>query len=167
LEEETLLRPFVGAIRSVRPDLMISFHADGISGHLDHRTVTARAAAAFDLAAEPRRWPDLGPAHAVARFWTYGIPQTKADRITYRKIHGVPDAEVDAVLDVGGFVSNKHAAVAAHATQKPFIEYMEQMLGDLHEYWCEEAFVLARSRVPLPESAARPVRSLRCGMDVG
>lgn len=165
LEEETLLRPFVREIRRVRPDLLISFHADGISGHLDHQTVTARAVTAFDLASDPERWPDLGPTHAAARLWTYGIPQTKAGRITYRRIHAVPDAEVDASIDVGQFLRHKRVAVAAHASQKPFIEYMEQKLGGLDDFWNEEAFVLARARVPLPEDAPRPVKSLWLGME--
>jgi LmbE family N-acetylglucosaminyl deacetylase len=165
LDEETLVRPFVGALRALQPELLLSFHAEGISGHPDHRTVTARAATAFDLAAEAERWPELGPPHAVVRFWTYGIPESKARRITHRRIHAVPDEDVDALIDVRDYVDDKRAAVAAHATQKPFIDHLETIVGGLDEYWGEEAFVLERARIPLPPAEPRPVSDLLVGMD--
>ena len=163
LEEETLLRPFVRAIRAIRPDVLLSFHADGISGHSDHRTVTARALTAFEAAAELGLWPDLGPPHAPARFWAYCIPESKARRITGRQIHAVPDGAVDAELDVSDYVAAKRAAVAAHASQKPFIDWLEAHLGGLDDYWSKEAFVIAASRVPLPKGE-KPVRDLFAGM---
>jgi len=163
LEDVTLLRPMVRVIRAVRPEVLVSFHADGISGHLDHRTVTARAARAFDLAAQADLWPDLGPAHAPARFWAYCIPDSKAQRLTARRLFSVPDAEVDAELDVAAHLPAKRAAVAAHASQKPFIDWLEEQLGGLDGYWAEDAFVLAAARVPLP-GGARPVRDLFAGM---
>jgi N-acetylglucosamine malate deacetylase 2 len=158
LEDETLLRPIVRAIRSVRPQVLVSFHADGISGHTDHRTVSARTLRAFDLAADRALWPDLGAPHAATRFWAYCIPETKARRITTRRIFSVPDESVDALLDVRSHIPAKRAAVAAHASQKPFIDRLEQDLGGLEEQWSTEAFILAAARVPL--DGARPARDL-------
>jgi len=162
LEEETLLRPFVRKIRSVRPDILISFHADGISGHADHRTVTTRALDAFDLAADPAVWPYLGPAFAPQRFWAYSIPESRARRVTMRRLFSVPDDAIDAVLEVRAYVQAKRAAVAAHASQKPFIDKLEQDLGALEDYWSEESFVLAAARTPM--IGPRPVRDLFEGM---
>lgn len=162
LDEETLLRPFVRKIRSVRPDILLSFHADGISGHLDHRTVTARAERAFDLAADPAVWPYLGSPFAVQRFWAYSVPESRARRVTTRRLFAVPDQAMDAILDVRAYVNAKRAAVAAHASQKPFIDRLERDLGGLDDYWAEESFVLAATRMPL--AGARPVRDLFDGM---
>jgi LmbE family N-acetylglucosaminyl deacetylase len=167
LEEETLLRPFVRAMRTIRPDVVISFHADGISGHPDHRTVTERARRAFHVADDGERWPDLGPPHAALRFWAYSVPESRARLITTRKLFAVPDEELDAVIDISEFMETKRAAVNAHATQKLFIENMEKQLGDMKGFWGKESFVLAEARVPLPEGAQRPVTDLFAGMDAG
>jgi len=162
LEEETLLRPIVRKIRSVRPDILISFHAEGISGHADHRTVTARTLRAFELAADPAVWPYLGSPFAPQRFWAYSISESRARRVTTRRLFAVPDDAVDAVLDVRAYVQAKRAAVAAHATQKPFIDKLEQDLGGIDDYWAEESFVLAATRAPL--TGSRPVGDLFDGL---
>ena len=163
LEEETLLRPFVRKIRAVRPDIVVSFHAEGISGHLDHRIVTLRAHAAFERAADPDLWPYLGPSFAVQRFWAYSVTESRARRITTRRLFAVPDDAVDAVLDVRAYVPAKKAAVAAHASQRAFIDRMEQDLGGLDDYWAQESFVLAAARTPL--SGSRPARDLFDGLN--
>jgi len=164
LEAETLQLPFVAAIREFRPELVITFHADGISGHLDHQTVTIRAREAFDLAADPGRWPYLGEAYAAPRLWCYTVPESRAKRITYRRLHASPDAEVQAWIDVRAQLGHKQAAVDAHATQKLFIENLREFLGGLEEWWTPEAFVLDRARVPLPEGAGA-VDDLFAGMN--
>jgi LmbE family N-acetylglucosaminyl deacetylase len=158
LEEVTLLRPLVRSLRTHRPEIMITFHADGLSGHPDHRTMTVRSRTAFHLAGEEGLWPDLGPPHRADRLWTYAIPESKARLVTYRKLFAVPDGSLDAVLDVRAFLDRKRAAVRAHASQKPFIDHMEHMLGGLEEFWAEEAFVLAAG-TPIP-SARKPVSHL-------
>jgi len=161
LEEETLLRPFVRALRSIRPEVVIAFHTGGISGHPDHRTVTARARTAFDLAADGACWPYLGAPHAADRFWMYCIPESRAALFTTRRLVAVPDDTVDATLDVTRYLPAKMAAVDAHATQKPFVQKLQQALGDLGPVWGLESFQLAEAVTPLPR---RPVDDLFEGM---
>jgi LmbE family N-acetylglucosaminyl deacetylase len=165
LGAETLVRPFVRWIRAVRPSILITFHANGISGHLDHRTVTERAVAAFEAAGDPAYAPDLGPVHAPDRLWTYALTESRARRIDYRRVHSVPDAEIDALIDVSASIGAKRGAVAAHASQKPYIDDMEARLGDLAGFWTPEAFVLAAARTPLPSGTPRPVTDLFAGMN--
>jgi len=161
LQEETLVLPFVRALRAIRPEIVIAFHTGGISGHTDHQTVTARARTAFALAADGTRWPHLGPPHAADRFWMYCITDSRAEIITSRRLVSVPDDAVDALLDVERYMPIKRAAVNAHASQKSFIDKMEQTVGDLRRIWGIEAFQLAEARTPLPE---RPVEDLFAGM---
>jgi LmbE family N-acetylglucosaminyl deacetylase len=163
LEEETLLRPFVRAVRAVRPDILVTFHEDGLSGHRDHRTVTQRVFTAFAAAAE-ERWPELGPPHAAARLWVYAIPESRAARITTRKLHAVPDDALDAVIDVTAGLPARRAAIAAHATQKPFMDWVDTQVEDVDAFWRHEGFMLREARVPLPADAARPVDDLLYGL---
>ena len=165
LEADTLRRPFVRALRARRPHLVLTFHPSGISGHPDHRTVTARVREAFDLAAEEGLWPELGEPHLAARLWGYSVVASKAAQVTYRTIHAIPDEAADAMIDVRGFLDRERAAVAAHASQKRFVEDLESFLGDLDSFWAEEAFMLLAARVPLPAVAPRPVGSLAFGLD--
>lgn len=165
LAPETLVRPFVHAIRDIRPTVLLSFHENGISGHLDHRTVTARSRTAFRLAAE-KDWPELGPPHATQRFWAYCIPESRARELTVRRLHSVPDADLDAVLDVQPYLKAKRDAITAHATQKPFIDNLEAHLGNMDRFWNRETFVLAEARVPLSGDTPLPVGDLFAGLDV-
>ena len=163
LAPRALLEPIVQLIRGRRPELLVTFHPDGLSGHDDHKTVTTRLLEAFDLAADEGYEPGLGAPHRASRIWVYSIPRSKASRVTYRKLYDVPDEELDAVIDVRPFVTAKRAAVTAHATQKPFIDKLEAFLGDLEGFWSEEAFVLAKG-APLPANASRPVNDLYLGL---
>ncbi len=164
LPEEQLRDPFVREIRALRPAVIVTFHSNGISGHADHRTVTAAAADAFDRAADAGHAPELGPPHETARLWTYAVAESRARRVTYRRLHSVPDAEVDARIDIAEQFSAKRAAVAAHATQRPFMDGLEEHVGDLEAFWNPESFVLAAARAPLPPGA-HPVSDLFAGMD--
>jgi LmbE family N-acetylglucosaminyl deacetylase len=163
LEEETLVLPFVRAIRAVRPDILITFHENGLSGHSDHRTVTRRVVTAFRAAGETRR-PELGPPHAPARLWVYSIPESRAARLTARKLHAVPDDALDAVLDVTEGMPAREAAIRAHATQKPFIDWVNQRVENPATFWGREGFMLRDARVPLPPDAPRPVDDLFLGL---
>jgi LmbE family N-acetylglucosaminyl deacetylase len=162
LEDATLVRPMVRAIRRHRPRLLVTFHDDGVSGHADHRRVTASARQAFHMAGEEGTWPDLGPPHRPRRLWTYAIPASKARLVTYRKLFAVPDETLDAVIDVRPYLKRKKAAVRAHASQKPFIDRLDREVGGLDPFWAEEAFVLAEGDRPAAEE--RPVDDLFLGL---
>jgi LmbE family N-acetylglucosaminyl deacetylase len=152
----------VRAVRAVRPDILVTFHENGLSGHADHTTVSRRVITAF-RAAEDARWPELGPPHAAARLWMYSIPDSRAGKIA-RTLHTVPDDALDAVIDVAESLPARRAAVAAHATQKPFIDWVESQLEDPDAYWRREGFQLRDARVPLPSRGPRPVDDLLAGL---
>lgn len=163
LDPDTLLRPFVRSIRLHRPRVLVTFHPNGVSGHSDHRTVTRIAAGAFAAAADAARWPELGASHQAERLWGYAVSRSRAERITYRKVLSIPDEEADARVDTRAGVPMKHAAVDAHASQKPFIDRLAEFLGGLDDHWSEEVFTLVASRAPLP-AEPRPIPDLFHGL---
>jgi LmbE family N-acetylglucosaminyl deacetylase len=104
-------------IEQVRPDSVLTFGPDGITGHPDHQVVSAWATAAFDQAAPPRarllyaavtdrrvpRWDELNESLGV---FLDGYPlTTPSDRLA-----------VDLVLDPDT-AARKVRALAAQATQ--------------------------------------------------
>ena len=150
----------VGFLRTARPRIVLTFDPGGLSGHADHRTLTASVARSVVRAGQSER-EDLGAPHGIDRLWYYSIPASRAERVTHRVIHAVPDASVDAWIDITDTLSHKRAAVAAHATQRVFIDQLESHIGDLEAFWNPEAFTLGWAREPLP---GRPVSDLFAGL---
>jgi len=59
----------VRIVREVCPAVMVSYDPNGNYGHPDHINAHRIAAAAWDAAADPDRFPDAGAPHAVAKFY--------------------------------------------------------------------------------------------------
>jgi LmbE family N-acetylglucosaminyl deacetylase len=104
-------------IEEVRPDTVLTFGPDGITGHLDHQTVSAWTTKAFDQAAPPgsrllyaalserrmKRWKKLGDSLGI---YLPGYPIiTPDDRLAV-------DLELDPIT-----ADRKVRALAAQATQ--------------------------------------------------
>jgi LmbE family N-acetylglucosaminyl deacetylase len=104
-------------IEEVRPDTVLTFGPDGVTGHPDHQTVSAWTAKAFDRAAPPgarllyaalsepcmRRWKSLGDSLGI---YLPGYPViTPADRLAI-------DLELDPHT-----AGRKVRALAAQTTQ--------------------------------------------------
>lgn len=59
----------VAIVRRHRPQVLITYNEDGGYGHPDHLQCHKVAAATFDAAADPARYPDAGPAWAIGKFY--------------------------------------------------------------------------------------------------
>lgn len=125
----------VAVLREVRPQVLITYDANGGYGHPDHiqaHRVTHRAA---ELAAADDFRSDLGAAWDVPKIYQCVIPYSmlqagidamnaagdteffggaeRAEDLGF----GVPDDTVTTVLDANEFAGAKMAAMTAHATQ--------------------------------------------------
>jgi LmbE family N-acetylglucosaminyl deacetylase len=142
-------------IDDVRPDAVLTFGPDGITGHPDHRTISAWSGRAFDRAAP-----------AGARLLHAAVPAPRAERwgeLTaslgvhlpgYPVVTPPERLAVDALLEPE-VAERKVRALAAQATQTAGLI---KMLGvDRYTAWVgEESFV---------EAARRPV--IASGAEVG
>ncbi len=74
--EETLLRDMVRVIRQVRPDVIVSRFPPrpGSGGHGHHTSVGWTGPSAYESAADPGRFPELGLPAWRARRYYYNIP---------------------------------------------------------------------------------------------
>ncbi|MER5883476.1 N-acetyl-1-D-myo-inositol-2-amino-2-deoxy-alpha-D-glucopyranoside deacetylase [Streptomyces sp. NPDC001941] len=123
----------VEVIRSVRPQVLVTYDPDGGYGHPDHIQAHRVATRAAELAADPAHRPDLGPAHAVAKLYWNRVPRTVAEEAFARlraaapdfpgvaaldDVPGVvPDERITAEVDGTAYAARKAAAMRAHATQ--------------------------------------------------
>lgn len=132
IEEPT--RDLAGIIRELRPEVVITYDEFGGYGHPDHVRAHQVTVAAVDAALDPAYAPELGEPFQVpklyytviAKSWLQagidamkeaGLPNffevDSADDLPF----GVPDDQLNAVIDGSAFIDNKIEAMRAHATQ--------------------------------------------------
>jgi LmbE family N-acetylglucosaminyl deacetylase len=123
-------------LRELRPQAVITFGPDGISGHPDHVTVGRWVTAAFDALdgpEAPQRLYYVAPSLATQQGCGVADP---------------PPLPPDAIgVDVEPYLETKVRAMQAHASQDP--PYPGDPAREAESMACHEWFVLARPRLPL------------------
>jgi len=155
--EAVALPLIVREIRLFRPQAILAFHPNGISGHPDHKAMTGLARAAFDAAADPA-FPVSGtgiPAEpwAAGRLWYYALTRSRARAVEhFRSIEFIEETDVDLTLDVSGEVARKHEACLAHGTQRGFYQQLMGASEGIDRYWAVEHYALGAWSGVRPES---------------
>jgi len=104
-DADGLIAAILDVVREVRPQVMLSFGPDGLSGHPDHIAIGRCAAEAFRRAGE------------VAALYTVAVPRSVAERLGIGRACPVPDEEIALTVDVTPAWEQKLAAMRCHATQ--------------------------------------------------
>ncbi len=161
----------VALMRRYRPDVVVTYNANGFYGHPDHIQAHRVTTAAFAVAGDPARYPEPGLApwqprklyHTavsreglvefarLARAAGVELPFAEGDELDWL----TPATEITTTVDVRAFADTKRAALAAHRSQvgpETFFLMLPPELWTL-AFGVEE-FVLATSHVPvrLPET---------------
>jgi N-acetyl-1-D-myo-inositol-2-amino-2-deoxy-alpha-D-glucopyranoside deacetylase len=159
LEEAT--GKLVEIVRRVRPAVMVSYDANGNYGHPDHINAHRIATAAWDAAADPSRYPQAGPPHAVEKLYEIvfnrdrwaelmavmkqrGIElpwgaeeeqeaaESGAESETIEEEQwGVPETQITTTLDVSAWYEQKRASMDCHRTQRQDMGWLLDMPADL------------------------------------
>jgi LmbE family N-acetylglucosaminyl deacetylase len=134
---DTIRRELVHAIRSHRPQIVVTFDPDGANRHTDHVAISRFASDAVGAAADSRWYPDVGDAHRVQRLlWTTPVLPWDAPKS--------PDLAkepgVDFLIDVSKFRDAKAAALRAHRTQHVSIDRHFFHLPDVDKILSIETF---------------------------
>lgn len=104
----------VEAIRTLRPQVVITFDPNGTNLHPDHVAISRFTSEAVTSAADARWLPDLGPIHQVSRLlWTVPVRPW----VLLRQGDPALAPGVDFVIDVAAWSERKVAALRAHRTQ--------------------------------------------------
>ncbi len=128
------VRELVAVVREVRPQVVVTYDADGGYGHPDHIQAHRVTVAAVDAAADPAYAPELGEVWAVDKlYWTAvpkgalqaGIDELKAaGQSDFFRVDsaddlpfGIPDDQVTTEVDASDHLDGKVAAMRAHRTQ--------------------------------------------------
>ncbi len=125
-DEKQAVAQIVALLREIKPQVVVTFGPDGISGHPDHVTVSRWVTAAFEASAVAQKLYYVAPSDATQQ--ACGVPPP-------REVIGGPVA----AIDVGEDLQAKVQAMRCHISQSP-------PEVDAPQLECHEYFRLARSR---------------------
>lgn len=130
-DEEEVIAKLLEIFQQERPNVILTFGPDGISGHPDHIATYHFVTRAFERAHWPSRLFYLMPSEATQQ--GCGIPPSETAA-------GGPVA----VIDIGAFTVTKVRAMQAHASQNP--PYPGDPVEEAQKMVCHEYFTLASPR---------------------
>jgi LmbE family N-acetylglucosaminyl deacetylase len=139
-------RRLVRKLRTLRPEVVLTFGADGgLNTHPDHTMVSMLTQAAVHWAASPKRFPEAGGIHLVDRLYTLSTAFFMDDRPAPLPIPW------SVALDVRAVAERKQEAFRQHASQAPLMERARPMFA---EHGATEYYTLVAATKPQPVTQA-------------
>lgn len=139
VDPEQLIAHILDVVQQVRPQVILTFGPDGLSGHPDHVTIGRCAAEAF------RRTEDVAALYAIA------VPRSVAERLEMKHVRPVPDEAITLTVDVSSVGEAKLAAIRCHATQWSSSPMMRAPIEQQRLFLGTEYFVRTALRHPDPD----------------
>lgn len=142
VEPERAVGEILADIERLRPQVVLTFHHGGVSGHPDHIAVARFLDEAFD------RSGDEGP----LLYYQWGIPRELVPLYDRPNLVPMEAEEVAAVVEIShAAMDRKVAAIECHKTQIEFFHSLQEAC-DYRSVAAREFFSLQRSRLPEPDS---------------
>jgi len=172
LSVEEAMVPLVKVIRTFRPHVMTTYDENGGYPHPDHIKCHQISVAAFDAAADPDRFPELGHPWQVLKLYyqfTFhreriaaldqamkdrGLESPYAERLLNWEADPAHQARLTTRIPCAEYFQVRDRALLAHATQvDPEGSWFSVPLETHRQAWPTEDFELVRSLVesPVPE----------------
>ncbi|MET1005718.1 MAG: mycothiol conjugate amidase Mca [Propionibacteriaceae bacterium] len=160
------MAPLVKVIRTFRPHVMTTYDENGGYPHPDHIKCHQISVAAFDAAADPEQYPELGAPWQVQKLYyqfTFhrdrivaldqamkdrGLESPYAERLSTWEIDPAHQARLTTRVPCADYFGVRDQALLAHATQvDPEGSWFSVPLDAHREAWPTEDFELVRSLV--------------------
>jgi N-acetylglucosamine malate deacetylase 2 len=172
VKEDELVSRIVEPIRMHRPEVILSFGPDGVSGDLDHVTLSRAVGLAFERAAEPLSYEDDieedQVAWRAAKLYQLVVPpeQLAAAGAGAPGDYGSPADAHSVTLELGELADLKLAAISRHVTQTGSDGAFSDWPVDARQrYLSTESYRLVRSNLPVPAGVDQaPERGLFDGL---
>jgi LmbE family N-acetylglucosaminyl deacetylase len=146
----------VETIRMHRPEVILSFGPDGVTGDSDHVVLSRAVRAAYDLAAEPLAYEDDieedQVAWRAAKLYDLVVPPSVVAALGDRlPAEGYGSgAEPTLALDLGEMAQLKLAAITRHVSQTGSAGPFHDWGSDARDAWLgTEHYRLAASALPV------------------
>jgi len=109
VEEEEAIARITAVARELRPQILITWPADGLSGHPDHKVVSRWTSQVFEEMEKDAEAPNA--------LYHLAVSQSVASALNLTEIHAIPDEEVSLTVDVMPVWKQKRTAIRCHRTQ--------------------------------------------------
>ena len=165
-----LVGRIVEPIRMHRPEVILTFGPDGITGDTDHIVLSRAVRAAYQRAAEPLAYEEVleedQVAWRAAKLYELVVPKTAGAVLGARAPADYgSEAEPTLALELGELTPLKLAAIGRHVSQTgssgPFHDWGAEARD---AYLSTEYYRLAVSAIPVPAGSAVGERSLFDGL---
>lgn len=133
-DPETIVADILAVIADLRPQVMLTFGPDGLSGHPDHIAIGKFTAEAYRRTA------------GVSALYTLAVPQSLATALDMHYIHALPDSAITLSVDVSEVWEMKLKAIHCHASQLHTSPITREPLSRQHLFLGREHFVRATAR---------------------
>jgi LmbE family N-acetylglucosaminyl deacetylase len=152
---DQLVGRIVEPIRMHRPEVILSFGPDGVTGDSDHVVLSRAVRAAYDRAAEPLEYEDDleedQVAWRAAKLYDLVVPPSVVAALAERlpaEGYGSP-AEATIALELGELAQLKLAAISRHVSQTGSAGPFHDWGADVRDAWLgTEHYRLAASALP-------------------
>ena len=158
---EALVSRIVEPIRMHRPEVILTFGPDGVTGDADHVVISRAVSAAFEAAGRPLEYEDDieedQVAWRAAKLYQLVVPASQVAAAAIGRVegYGSEDGRESLTLELGELAELKLAAIARHVSQTgsggPFRDWDERRRDD---YLARESYRLARSNLPVAAGTA-------------
>jgi len=139
VDEKEAVEQVMVAIREWRPQVLLTWPPDGLSGHPDHIAVSRWTTRAFHQAAALGR-------DAPAALYHLAFPHSVAKALGLAHLHTVPDDEITLAVDVTAAWEQKLATIGCHRTQKDSSPIVAASEGKQRLFLGREYFQRAQAR---------------------
>jgi LmbE family N-acetylglucosaminyl deacetylase len=133
VDEEEAVAQVMATIQEFRPQVLLTWPPDGLSGHPDHVAVSHWVALSFERA-------------GAAALYHLAVPRSVADALELSRLHAVPDEEITLAVDVTTAWDQKMAAIRCHHTQVATSPILAASEGKQRLFLGKEHFQLAEAR---------------------
>jgi LmbE family N-acetylglucosaminyl deacetylase len=133
-DTETMITQILSVMNEVRPQVLLSFGPDGLSGHPDHIVIGQWTNEAFRRSEE------------IAALYTVAVPQSLAQKLDMRQVHPVADEAIALTVNVSSVWETKLTAMRCHATQLSSSPMMSAPAEHQRLFFGREYFVRAAMR---------------------
>ena len=159
---DRLVGRIVEPIRMHKPDVIVTFGPDGVTGDMDHVVVSRAVSAAYERAAQPLAYEDDieedQVAWRAAKLYHLVVPESRVaealgERLRGQRYGSAASPTVD--IELGDLAQLKLAAISRHVTQTgsggPFHDWGT---AEREAWLATEHYRLAQSALPVTAPAA-------------
>lgn len=154
---DELVGRIVEPIRMHRPEVILTFGPDGVTGDDDHAVISRATESAFVRAGQPLAYEDDleedQVAWRAAKLYHLVVPASRVAALGDRAPdgYGSPDGSDTLTLELGEIAQLKLAAIARHVSQTGSDGPFHDLSAEARDtFLATEHYRLARSNIPVP-----------------